>query len=109
MSAGIEVTAGNFGEEVLNSSVPVLVDFWADWCGPCKAVSPILEKIADDYAGKIKFCKVNVDEEGALAERHGIVSIPALVLYNKGQIAGRQTGAVPRPMIEALFRNQLAG
>jgi thioredoxin 1 len=106
---GIEIKSENFEAEVLKSPVPVLVDFWADWCGPCKAVGPILDKIAEDYAGKIKLCKINVDDEGVLAGQHGIVSIPTLLVYHNGEIVGKQVGAVPRPMIEALFTGLIAG
>jgi thioredoxin 1 len=108
MSIGIEIHGNNFEAEVLKSPVPVLVDFWADWCGPCKAVGPILDKIAEDYAGKIKLCKINVDDEGVLAGQHGIVSIPTLIVYQNGEIAGKQVGAAPRPMIEALFTKLIA-
>ena len=105
MSAEITLTAGNFEQEVLKSPVPVLIDFWASWCGPCKMIGPFIEQIADEYAGKIKVCKVNVDEENALAEQHSISSIPTLVLYRNGAIETQRAGAAPKRDIEAMFRN----
>ena len=104
MSAGITITAGNFEQEVLQSPVPVLIDFWAAWCGPCRMIGPIIDQLAGEYAGRIKIGKVNVDEENELAERHGIVSIPTLVLYKDGAIAGQKNGAAPKHDIESMFR-----
>ncbi|MDR0553296.1 MAG: thioredoxin [Treponema sp.] len=105
MSAGVTITKTNFEEEVLQSSVPVLVDFWAEWCGPCRAVSPLLEQLAEEYRGKIKIGKVNVDEESDLAGRHDIVSIPTMVLYQDGKIIRRQVGGLPKNDIENMFRS----
>jgi len=104
VSAGITITAGNFEQEVLQSPVPVLIDFWAAWCGPCRMIGPIIDQLAGEYAGRIKIGKVNVDEENELAERHGIVSIPTLVLYKDGAIAGQKNGAAPKHDIESMFR-----
>ena len=103
--ASIEITIGNFQSEVLDSSVPVLLDFWATWCGPCKMIGPLIDQLADEYSGRLKVCKVNVDENGALAEQHGIVSIPTLILYKDGALAGQKTGAAPKNDIVALFKN----
>jgi thioredoxin 1 len=105
VSKDITITSVNFEEEVLRSPVPVLIDFWAAWCGPCKMISPFIEQLADEYAGRIKIGKVNVDEEGALAERHGISSIPALVIYKDGAIVTQRNGAAPKREIEAMFKN----
>jgi thioredoxin 1 len=105
VSSDITITGGNFEKEVLQSSLPVLIDFWASWCGPCKMISPFIEQLADEYEGRIRVGKVNVDEEGALAERHGIASIPALVLYKDGAIVMQRNGAAPKREIEAMFKN----
>ena len=104
MNRGITVNKINFGTEVLNAPTPVLVDFWAEWCGPCRMVSPILDELAQEYGERIKICTVNVDDEGELAEQHQVVSIPTLVVYNKGQPVRRQVGAVPKFQMESLFK-----
>jgi len=105
VSAGITITGGNFEQEVLQSPIPVLIDFWASWCGPCKMISPFIDQLAGEYEGRIKIGKVNVDEENGLAERHGIASIPALVLYKDGVIVDQRNGAAPKRDIEAMFRD----
>jgi thioredoxin 1 len=105
VSAGITITGGNFEQEVLQSPIPVLIDFWAAWCGPCKMISPFIDQLAGEYEGIIKIGKVNVDEENGLAERHGIASIPALVLYKDGVIVDQRNGAAPKRDIEAMFKD----
>jgi len=105
VSAGITITGDNFEQEVLQSPIPVLIDFWAAWCGPCRMISPFIDQLAGEYEGRIKIGKVNVDEENGLAERHGIASIPALVLYKDGAIVAQRNGAAPKRDIEAMFRD----
>ena len=105
MSEHIVVTGENFETEVLQAKIPVLLDFWASWCGPCKMIGPFIEELAVEYSGRIKVGKVNVDEEGDLASRHGVVSIPTLVVYKNGEIANQAVGAFPKQNIEALFKN----
>ena len=107
MSAGIAITGGNFEQEVLQSPLPVLIDFWAPWCGPCKTIAPFIDQLAGEYEGRIRIGKVNVDEESALAERHGIASIPTLVLYKNGDIVAQKNGAAPKRDIEAMFKGFL--
>ena len=107
--SGITITKDNFNNEVLQSPVPVLLDFWAEWCGPCKMIGPILDEIAGEYSGSLKVGKINVDEESALAEQHGISSIPTLVLYKDGEIANQKSGAVPKNDIISLFKNFIYG
>jgi thioredoxin 1 len=94
-------TAANFTEIVLNSEKPVLVDFWAEWCGPCRMVGPILDEIGEEYADKIEIVKVNVDEEPALAQQYGIISIPALQVFQGGQLVKQMVGAKPKPALLA--------
>ena len=100
----ITITKDNFEAEVLNSSVPVLLDFWATWCGPCRMIAPALEEIAAENAGKLKVGKVNVDEEMELAMRFGVTSIPLLVVMKDGKVANKAVGAMPKAKIEALLR-----
>jgi thioredoxin 1 len=94
------VTESTFEQEVLSSETPVLVDFWAEWCGPCHAVSPILDKIVDERPGELKLVKVNIDEEQSLAERYGIASIPTMVLFKDGEPAAAAIGAQPKTALE---------
>jgi len=105
VSEHIVVTGANFETEVIKSQVPVLLDFWASWCGPCRMIGPFVEQLAAEYSGRLKVGKVNVDEEGDLASRHGVVSIPTLVVYKNGEIANQAIGAYPKQTIEALFKD----
>ncbi|MGD8707257.1 MAG: thioredoxin [Nitrosopumilaceae archaeon] len=82
--------------DVVNSDIPVFVDFWAEWCGPCRMVSPVVEELASDYEGKVKFVKVNVDEANDLASKYNVFSIPTLILLNKGEIVSQQVGAASK-------------
>jgi thioredoxin 1 len=94
------VTESSFEQEVLQSEKPVIVDFWAEWCGPCHAVSPVLDKIAEERADELRLVKVNIDEEPALAQKYGIVSIPTIVLFRGGEPAAAAIGAQPKGAIE---------
>lgn len=94
-----KVTTATFDAEVLKSSTPVLVDFWAEWCGPCRAVAPILEEISNEYSGKIKIVKLNTDEEGTIAMKYGINSIPTMNVFVGGQVVKSIVGARPKPAL----------
>lgn len=89
----LTLSKSNFDQEVLKSPIPVLVDFWASWCGPCKMVSPIISNIAEEYQGRLKVGKVNVDEEGPLATEYGIVSIPTVIIFVNGKMVEKVIGA----------------
>jgi len=100
-AAGIvEVSDATFEQDVLKSEQPVLVDFWAVWCGPCRAIAPIVDDLATTYAGKLKVAKVNVDQNGATPSRYGIRGIPALLFFKDGKVADQIVGYVPREVIE---------
>ena len=92
-----KVTTATFDAEVLKSSTPVLDDFWAEWCGPCRAVGPILEEISDEYGAKLKIVKLNTDEESAIAIKYGITSIPTMNVYVNGEVVKTIVGAKPKP------------
>ena len=96
MSKGAAVTDATFDREVLKSSTPVLVDFWAEWCGPCKMISPVLEEIAEEHKGKVTIAKLNVDENPEVAMRYGVMSIPTLALFVGGVEKKRLIGAMPK-------------
>jgi thioredoxin 1 len=94
------VTQATFDEQVLQSDKPVLVDFWAEWCGPCHAVAPVLDKIVEEQAGELRLVKVNIDEEQELATRYGVMSIPTMILFRDGEPSGAIIGAQPKGAIE---------
>lgn len=101
----VKITKANFQAEVMESDIPVLVDFWATWCGPCRMVSPVLSEIAEEYEGKIKVGKVNVDEEPELAARYNVMSIPSLMVFKDGKVVNQAVGARPKAQIVSLFEN----
>lgn len=103
-----EVNDANFDQEVLQSEQPVLVDFWASWCGPCKAIAPIVEGVAATYTGKVKVAKVNVDENSAAPSRYGIRGIPTLLFFKGGKVADQIVGYVPQNVIEEKVQKLLA-
>jgi len=99
----IHVTDSNFDTEVLKSPIPALVDFWATWCAPCRAIAPVVEEMADAYAGKVKITKMNVDENPATPGKYGVRGIPTLILFKNGQVVDQVVGAVPKTQIKALI------
>jgi len=107
MGKALEITDANF-EEVMKSDQPILVDFWAEWCGPCKMIGPVVEELAGDYEGKAIVGKVNVDENPGVAAKFGIRSIPTLLVFNGGEIVDKQVGAVPKGVLAGKLDAQLA-
>ena len=101
--AEINIRESNFEREVLQSEIPVLVDFWAVWCGPCRMLAPAIAEIAEEYAGKVKVCKVNVDEAPGIARKYGIASIPTVLLFKNGNNVAQSVGYVPKASLVAML------
>lgn len=108
MSKPIEFTDSNFADEVEKSDNPVLVDFWAEWCGPCRMVGPVVEELAGEYEGKAKIGKVNVDHNPEISVKYGIRSIPSLLIFKNGEVVDQIVGAVPKNQIKSKLDAQIA-
>jgi thioredoxin 1 len=106
--ATVKINSSNFQSDVLQSSEPVVVDFWAEWCGPCKMIAPALEEIATEMAGQIKVAKINVDENPELAAQFGIRSIPTLLMFKDGQVASNMVGAAPKNRLSDWIKGAVA-
>jgi thioredoxin 1 len=107
MAEPLQVSDADFEQEILKSDMPALVDFWAAWCGPCRAIAPVVEELARDYAGKIKVAKMNVDENAKTPGKYGIRAIPTLIIFKGGQVVEQITGAVSRSIIENALKKAL--
>lgn len=108
MSEVVHATDASFESDVLQSTIPVVLDFWAPWCGPCKMIAPILDDIAAELDGKVKVVKINVDENQQVAAQFGVRSIPTLVIFNEGKVAATQVGALPKNQLIALIEKSVA-
>lgn len=104
----LDITTGKFEEEVLKNSLPVLVDFWAPWCGPCRIVGPVLEKLSKEYHGKMKFAKLNVDDNQEIAAKHDVRGIPCMIVFSKGEELDRIIGAFPEEALRKKIDSILA-
>lgn len=102
--AEIILNKDNFESEVLKSDMPVLVDFWAAWCGPCKMLAPTIAELAEEYKGKVKVCKYNIDDDASIAIKYGVASIPTVILFKDGEVADKSIGFVPKVAIEAMLK-----
>jgi thioredoxin 1 len=107
MADEVTVSKGNFDAEIIKSTVPVIADFWAEWCGPCRMIAPLLKDLANIYKDRIKVAKINVDQEPELASQFNIVSIPTMLFFDKGKVVKQQVGAVSRASIEKIIKEIL--
>ncbi|MBU4305911.1 MAG: thioredoxin [Candidatus Omnitrophica bacterium] len=103
----IIISATNFEKEVMQSKIPVLVDFWAEWCGPCRMLTPVIDELARDYEGKVKICKLNVDELSDVASRFGVMSIPTVIVFKEGKAVNQVVGAVPKEKLAGMIDDLL--
>jgi thioredoxin 1 len=103
----IEIMDQDFDQEVLKSSLPVIVDFWAPWCGPCRQIGPMVDKLSEEYKGKLKFCKVNVDENHDTASKYHVMSIPTLLLFKKGELSDQSIGALSEKALRSKLQDLL--
>jgi thioredoxin 1 len=108
MSDEIQLTDTNFDQEVLKSSIPVMVDFWAPWCGPCKMIAPTIEEIASEYAGKVKVCKLNTDDNPDTASKFSITAIPTILFFKEGKVVQELVGLQPKEEIQKFLDNLLS-
>jgi thioredoxin 1 len=97
------ITDDSFEDDVINAGSPVLVDFWAEWCGPCKMIAPVLEDLADEYSGKMKVCKIDVDQNKQMAEKYNVKGIPTLIIFNNGDAVGKKVGALSKAQLSAFI------
>ncbi|MET1256116.1 thioredoxin TrxA [Aliikangiella maris] len=103
----VQLTDASFEDEVLKSDMPVLVDFWAEWCGPCKMIAPILDELADEYDGKVKIAQLNIDENQATAPQYGVRGIPTLILIKNGSVEAQQVGAISKSQLAAFLDSNI--
>ena len=103
----LQATDGNFEPEILKSDIPVMVDFWAPWCGPCHVIAPVIEELAAEYAGKVKVAKMNVDDNPATPSQYGIRGIPTVILFKDGKVFDQIVGAVPKSKVEEMIKKAL--